>query len=68
MELKICKLLLLVALVTLPAGCASHDSADDTTPAPALETAPNPMPDHDDSHGWGTSVQNVGGAQGGGQH
>ncbi len=62
MELKICKLLLLVSLAILPVGCASSDSADDATPAPALEPATNPMPDHDDSHGWGTSVQNVGGA------
>ncbi len=65
MTLKVCKLLLFVTAAALPAGCASsQDSADDTPPVSALETAPNPMPDHDDSHGWGANVQNVSGQQG----
>jgi hypothetical protein len=59
---KVCKLLLLIAAAALPAGCASsHESADDSTPVPAMEAAPNPMPEHDDSHGWGANVQNVSG-------
>ena len=65
MTLKVCKLLLFIAVAALPAGCASsHDTTDDATPAPALETATNPMPDHDESHGWGANVQNVSGQQG----
>jgi uncharacterized lipoprotein YajG len=52
MDGKTLKRLFLVALVLLQAGCATESpTSDDTTPA--LE----PVPSHDDSHGWGTNVQ-----------
>jgi hypothetical protein len=64
MDLKAIKTLLLVAAAALQFGCASsHDSVDDSTPVPALETAPNPMPDHDDSNGWGANVQGMNGGR-----
>jgi hypothetical protein len=55
MDSKALRWFLLLALVTVQVGCAASDrSADDTTPD--LE----PVPSHDDSHGWGTSVQGGG--------
>lgn len=48
------KLILLLTLAGLLAGCAGSDTTDYS---PALD----PVPTHDDSHGWGANVQGLGG-------
>ncbi len=54
MDDKILRGLLLLALISVLAGCATASpSADDSTPD--LQ----PVPTNDDSHGWGANLQNV---------
>jgi hypothetical protein len=56
MDFKVLKLLLLLAVVIVQAGCATaNESSDDSTPV--LEPTPSP---HDDSHGWGANLQGAG--------
>ena len=50
------KLILLLVVAGLLAGCAS--TADESDYSPAQESAPA----HDDSHGWGANVQGLGGS------
>jgi uncharacterized lipoprotein YajG len=53
MNLNVWRWLLLAAVVLFQAGCATErQTYDDTPPADA--------PHEDDSHGWGTSIQNAG--------
>jgi hypothetical protein len=52
MDFQVLKWLILFAVVIVQVGCATaNESSDDSTPI--LE----PSPTHDDSHGWGTSIQ-----------
>ncbi len=55
MDYKALAGLLLFSLIIAQSGCASSDRAADDR-VPDLE----PSPSHDDSHGWGTSVQGTG--------
>jgi hypothetical protein len=55
MDLKALKWLLLTAVAILQVGCATAgDTSDDP---PALDPVTS---SHDDSHGWGTSIQGGG--------
>jgi len=52
MDFKVLKLLLLFAAVIVQVGCATEsESSDNST------TALEPVPSHDDSHGWGANLQ-----------
>jgi hypothetical protein len=54
MDLKVLRLVFLLVAVLLLARCAS---AEDTAGDPANDVVP--VPSHDDSHGWGTSVKGM---------
>jgi uncharacterized lipoprotein YajG len=54
MDLKVLRLVFLLAAVLMLAGCAS---AEDTAADPANDLVP--VPSHDDSHGWGANLKGM---------
>jgi hypothetical protein len=57
MAFRSLKWFLLIACVMVQVGCATGDRPPaDADSSPDLE----PVPSHDDSHGWGTNIQSGG--------
>ena len=59
MILRLFPLFLLLAIAVLPSGCASTEDTSDDQLGTFQSTPEKP----EDSHGWGTSVQGLGGGQ-----